>query len=183
MNNTRPGDRPHPDVRAVRSVLFVCLGNICRSPLAQGLMEHHAAQRGVRDRLTIESCGTGAWHVGNPPDPRTLDVAQRNGVRLRSRARQLAAPADFERFDLLLAMDRQNLAAILRQGCPPSKALLFRTFDPTSWHAPEQDPWNLEVPDPYHGGPAGFEDGFAMVHRTTCALLDAMFAPDATARS
>lgn len=183
MSANNPSARPHPDVRAVRSVLFVCLGNICRSPLAQGLMEHHAEQRGVRDQLTIESCGTGAWHVGNPPDPRTIDVARRNGVRLASRARQLAPPGDFDRFDLLLAMDRQNLSAILRHGCPSHKALLFRTFDPISWPDPEQDPWNLEVPDPYHGGPAGFEDGFAMVHRTTRALLDAMFAQDATART
>ena len=170
------------DLSRVRSVLFVCLGNICRSPLAQGVMEHLAVQRGVRDLLTVESCGTGAWHIGEPPDPRTIDVAQRNGVRLASRARQLAPQTDFARFDLLLAMDRLNHAAVLRSGCPEHKALLFRVFDPVARADPENDAWNLEVPDPYHGGPAGFDENFAMVHRTVGALLDGMFAQDTTAR-
>lgn len=168
------------DLSRVRSVLFVCLGNICRSPLAQGVMEHLSAQRGVRSLLTIESCGTGAWHVGERPDPRTIEVAQRNGVRLSSRARQLAPATDFARFDLLLAMDRRNLSSILRAGCPGHKALLFRTFDPIARADPENDPWNLEVPDPYHGGPAGFDDSFAMVRRTVQAMLDEMFAQDTT---
>lgn len=171
---------PRPEIRHVRSVLFVCLGNICRSPLAQGVLEHLADRRGVRDRLTIESCGTGSWHIGELPDPRTIDVARRNGITLRSRARMLDPASDFHRFDLLLAMDSHNLAGILRAGGPAHKSMLFRTFDPqalpdTNPHA--ASPGNLDVPDPYHGGPDGFDLGFRMVHRTAMALLDGIFPP------
>ena len=174
---------PRPDIQSVRSILFVCMGNICRSPLAQGVLEHLADKRGVRSHLTIESCGTGAWHIGEPPDPRTIAVAQRNGIVLRSRARQLNPASDFQRFDLLLAMDTQNLDGILRAGGPAHKAILFRTFDPQQAKAqPDTENAaaggrNLDVPDPYHGGPSGFEDGFTMVHRTAMALLDGIFPP------
>ena len=166
-----------PDIRHVRSILFVCMGNICRSPLAQGVLEHLADDRGVRSQLTIESCGTGAWHIGESPDPRTVAVALRNGIHLRSRARQLDPETDFQRFDLLLAMDRQNLAGVLRAGGPIHKSLLFRTFDPQIHPDPHGRPGNPEVPDPYHGGPDGFDLGFQMVHRTAMALLDGIFPP------
>ncbi len=151
------------------------MGNICRSPLAQGVLEHLAAERGVREQLTIESCGTGGWHVGERPDPRTIDVARRNGIVLSSRARRLDPRSDFHRFDLLLAMDRNNLESVLHEGGPAHKSMLFRTFDPAARPDPESLLGNLEVPDPYHGGPDGFELGFKMIHRTAAALLDGMF--------
>lgn len=144
------------------SVLFVCLGNICRSPLAQGVLEQLATERGVRDRLLIESCGTGAWHVGNAPDPRTIDVALRNGVALRSRARQFDAARDFERFGLILAMDKRNQRDILSgagSNADERKVRLFLEFaDPAL-----AEPHGLEVPDPYYGGPQGFDLMYQLV--------------------
>lgn len=144
------------------SVLFVCLGNICRSPLAQGVLEHLATERGVRDRLLIESCGTGAWHVGNLPDPRTIDVAFRNGVALRSRARQFDPASDFQRFGLILAMDKRNQRDILSgagANADERKVRLFLEFaDPAL-----AEPHGMEVPDPYHGGAAGFDLMYRLV--------------------
>ncbi len=154
-----------------RSFLFVCLGNICRSPMAQGAFEHLAARRGLREQLTIASAGTGHWHIGHDPDPRTLEVCRDQGIPLTSKGRQLAA-ADFERFDLLLAMDRRNLADILRLGCPPARAALFMSF---ATDAALRDACNLEVPDPYHDGPAEFQHVFTLVRAAAEGLLDAVF--------
>jgi protein-tyrosine phosphatase len=167
-------DRPI-DVRHVRRVMFVCLGNICRSPLAQGVFEHIAEQRGVLDDLVIASSGTGNWHVGNPPDPRSIDVARKHGVPLRSRAQQLAAPAHFDDFDLLLAMDRSNLQTMLRRGCPPSKAALFLSFAPPDTAARHPDAMRtLEVPDPYYGGLEGFDVVYDLVYSAADGLLSAI---------
>lgn len=161
-------------VRGARSVLFVCLGNICRSPLAQGVFEHLAAERGVRDQLLIESCGTGAWHVGNPPDPRTIDVARRNGVTLRSRARQFDPMTDPKRFALILTMDRRNLRDVTRQ-CDETGAARVRLFlefaDPALAGS-----HGLEVPDPYCGGPEGFDLMYLLVRSGASGLLDRLFS-------
>ncbi|MBY0262598.1 MAG: low molecular weight phosphotyrosine protein phosphatase [Phycisphaerales bacterium] len=159
-----------PDVSHVRSLMFVCLGNICRSPMAQGVFEHLAAQRGVRDQLTIASSGTGHWHIGDDPDHRTVRVCSERGVPLSSKGRQLARD-DFDRFDLLLAMDRKNLADILRLGCPHARAALFMAFAPED----ARRSCNLEVPDPYHGGPAEFQHVFTLVSAGAKGLLDAIF--------
>jgi protein-tyrosine phosphatase len=159
-----------PDVRNVRSILFVCLGNICRSPLAQGVLEHLANARGVRDQLNIESRGTGGWHVGDPPDPRTIASAQRNGVALTSRAKQLSR-ADFDRFDLLLAMDDRNRSDILSLGCPAEKIVLFLAFAPEALGATVR--W--QVPDPYTGTTADFDRVYTLVHAGAEGLLDAIF--------
>lgn len=163
------------DVRHVRRVMFVCLGNICRSPLAQGVFEHLAEQRGVREDLTIASSGTGGWHAGNPPDHRSIAVAAKHGVRLQSRAQQLAAPRHFDEFDLLVAMDRSNLDTLLRRGCPTDKAALFLTFAPAALASRHPEAMRtLEVPDPYYGGPEGFDDVFEMVHSAADGLLRAI---------
>jgi len=150
--------------------LFVCLGNICRSPLAQGVFEHLLSERGVREEFTVESCGTGDWHRGQRPDPRAIDVASKHGVELRSRARQLDAKCDFERFELLLAMDRRNLQGLMEAGADPARTRLFLAF------APEQiaRPHALEVPDPYDGGPEQFEEVYQLVHVGAKGLLDAV---------
>ncbi len=153
-----------------RSVLFVCLGNICRSPLAQGVFEHLALQRGVRDQFTIESCGIGDWHVGEAPDERAIAIARRHGIELRSRARQLDAQSDSRRFDLLLAMDRRNLRALLKAGCPAERTRLFLDFAPPHVSGPHAG----EVPDPYYGGPEGFEQVFGLVHAAGEGLLNAV---------
>src|SRR3954447_16701919 len=89
-------------------LLFVCLGNICRSPTAEGVMRRLVRERGLEARVDVESAGTGDWHAGEPPDPRAADAARRRGTDLGGAARQVT-PADFEHFDLLLAMDRDNL--------------------------------------------------------------------------
>ncbi len=169
-------------LRAVRSVLFVCLGNICRSPTAHGVLEHLARERGVRDRLRIESCGTGSWHVGELPDPRTRATALKQGVELVSRARVIKPARDFLThdlggFDLILAMDRQNLSNIRRLGAPVDRSTLFRVFDPLSDHGRIEE--HLEVPDPYDDAPPPvgrmFDEVFEMVRRTSAAMLDRMF--------
>ncbi|MFP3563215.1 low molecular weight protein-tyrosine-phosphatase [Paraburkholderia sp. SIMBA_030] len=138
------------------SICFVCLGNICRSPTAEGVMRHLAAEANLAERILIDSAGTGDWHLGQPPDDRAQRAAGQRGYELAAlRGRQVAA-ADFERFDLLIAMDDKNVAA-LSQICPPAqrdKIRLLMEF------VPETDSrWGgaREVVDPYFGGPEGFE--------------------------
>ena len=132
------------------SILFVCMGNICRSPTAEGVFRARALAAGLSD-LLIDSAGTHGYHVGEPPDPRSQQCAARRGIDLsRQRARQVTA-ADFARFDRILAMDADNLAA-LRAICPPQyrhKLALFMQYASRSGA--------MEVPDPYLGGAGGFE--------------------------
>lgn len=150
--------------------LFVCLGNICRSPLAEGIYLHLIRERGWEHRFHAESAGMGEWHIGEPPDPRARETAARNGVKLASVCRQVARE-DFEDFDLLLAMDRSNRDALLER-CPAplrGKIRLMREFDPET--TPETDP---EVPDPYHGNARGFDRVFEMLDRSCRALLESL---------
>lgn len=147
-------------------VLFVCLGNICRSPLARVLFERHVTVRGVGDRFLIDSCGTGNWHVGGPADDRTIAVARRRGVDLRHVARQLDSPADFARFEHIIAMDANNVRTILSRGGPAARVTLLRSY----LDGP------LDVPDPYHGTNQDFEDVHELVDRATAALLERLIA-------
>ncbi len=166
---------PTPQPRPAHSrILFVCMGNICRSPLAEGIFAHLAGARGVRSNFTIDSCGTGGWHAGEPPDPRTLAIASRYGVPLDHAARQLS-PADFDRFDLLLAMDRDNLRGLnsIRANCP--RVRLIRQFDPAfAPTTPGADVSAPDVPDPYYGGAEGFDRMYHMLHTACTGLLDAL---------
>jgi len=147
-------------------VCFVCLGNICRSPLAQGVFEALVKQEGLQDRIIISSAGVGNWHVGSSPDSRMQQAARKHGIHLNSRARQFQA-SDFKRMDLVLAMDHSNLST-LQQMRPAAelhdKLFLFRSFDP-------ENNGDLEVPDPYYGGDKGFETVFQMVERTCPKVL------------
>ncbi len=147
------------------SVLFVCLGNICRSPLAEGVFRHLVEQEGLADRFEIDSAGTGAWHVGERADARSTLVAEQHGIELSSRARQVE-PEDFERFDYIIAMDRDNLRTLERMsatnGSEPRIELL-RMYEA------ERD--GDEVPDPYYGGASGFENVYKMVKRSCEGLL------------
>ena len=156
-----------------RRILFVCLGNICRSPLAEGVFRHLVQERGLGDRWEVDSAGTGAWHAGELPDPRSRDVARRGiGIVLDSRARQVTA-TDFHDFDYVVAMDRQNLRDLERlrkRHGGDAEIFLLRDHDP--------EPGDGEVPDPYYGGPQGFETVLAMVLRSCEALLDDLESGD-----
>lgn len=147
-------------------ICFVCMGNICRSPTAHGVMEKLVRDSGLADHVTIDSAGTGAWHVGELPDARSRAHAKQRGLRLDHRARQLVH-ADFERFDLLVVMDEDNLRHVQRmlgRRAAPRVALL-RSFDPTA-------PTGAEVPDPYAGGAAGFEEVLDQCERACAGLLE-----------
>jgi protein-tyrosine phosphatase len=158
-------------------ILFVCAGNICRSPTAEGVMRSLLRAEGLEDRIEVDSAGTGAWHAGEPPDPRATEAARTRGVALDGAARQVAA-ADFDRFDLLLAADRENLRALLARAPDASaraKVRLLREFDPVSAAAGD-----LEVPDPYYGGRHGFERVLDIVEAACRGLLDDVRAAGAT---
>jgi protein-tyrosine phosphatase len=149
-------------------VLFVCLGNICRSPTAEGVMRRLVREAGLEDRITIDSAGTGGWHVGSAPDERATAAARRRGITLEGQARTVAA-ADFDDWDLLIAMDRDNQRELLRRApdaAAREKVKLLREFDPASVASGE-----LEVPDPYYGGERGFEDVLDIVDAACRGLL------------
>jgi protein-tyrosine phosphatase len=147
-------------------VLAVCLGNICRSPAAEAAIAEAASAAGVD--IEVDSAGTGAYHVGEPPDERMRRAAAEAGLAISGRARQFE-PADFETFDLIVVMDRSNLRDVV--GLAPDEAAigrvrLFRSFDPTAD--------DLDVPDPYYGGPDGFARVVAMVRRAAAGLVAEM---------
>lgn len=150
-------------------LLFVCMGNICRSPTAEGVMRHLVAARGLEGEIEIDSAGTGGWHVGSPPDDRSARVAAGRGIVLEGAARQVRA-SDFEDFDLLLCADGSN-ARDLRRLAPDAEAAakvrLLREFDPVS-----ASTGDLDVPDPYYGGPDGFDHVLDLVEAACAGLLD-----------
>ncbi len=154
-------------------LLFVCLGNICRSPTAEGAMRSLLISEGLAEAVEIDSAGTGDWHVGHAPDHRSAGVAAARGIELSGQARQVA-PADFESYDLILAMDRNNYADLL--ALAPDEARdrirLLREYDPDAVAAGE-----LEVPDPYYGGPDGFEDVLDLVTRACEGLIETEVRP------
>ena len=148
-------------------ILFVCMGNICRSPTAEGVMRRLLEDAGLGDRVEVESAGTGGWHVGEPPDERATLAARRRGVTLEGAARQVRAD-DFRRFDLLIALDRSNLRELLMRAPDEEaadKVRLLREFDPAA-------DGGLDVPDPYYGGDGGFETVLDMVEAACRGLLD-----------
>jgi protein-tyrosine phosphatase len=147
-------------------ILFVCMGNICRSPTAEGVARAIAKKKGVFDQFEFDSAGTHGYHVGKPPDARARAVAATRGYDLSPlRARQVNE-FDFERFDHVLAMDRDNLE-LLRQACPEQHHAKLRLFLEFAANAPGD-----EVPDPYYGGPEGFERVLDMVEDAANGLLD-----------
>lgn len=146
-------------------VLFVCLGNICRSPLAEGVFTHLVKQAGLQDVVEVDSAGTHAYHVDEPPDPRAQDTARQYGIDIGHLRGRQATALDIERFHYILAMDRENYSN-LRAICPPgleSKIRLFLEF------APQRS--EREVPDPYFGGASGFHRVLDMVEEAANGLL------------
>jgi protein-tyrosine phosphatase len=143
-------------------VLMVCLGNICRSPTAEAVLRHKLAAAGMGERVEVDSAGTGGWHVGDPPDLRSQRHAARRGYDLSTLRARRVSEADFERFDLILAMDEDNLAELERLR-PPGGCAELRLFA------------GRPVPDPYSGGAAGFEQVLDLVE-ATCDTLAAELA-------
>jgi protein-tyrosine phosphatase len=145
------------------------MGNICRSPTAEGVFRRLVRDEGLGEDIEIDSAGTGDWHVGEPPDSRSAEAALRRGIDLEGSARQFAR-ADFERFDLILAMDERNRDALLELAPDDdarAKVRLFREFDPAS-----NGGGDLDVPDPYFGGEQGFEHVLDLVDAAARGLLD-----------
>ena len=139
-------------------ILCVCLGNICRSPMAQGAIERRAVQ--ARLEILVDSAGTGAWHIGKPPDARALKIAAGRGYdNSEQRARQVR-PADFAEFDLIVGMDGSNVSE-LRRRAPPDAAARIELFHPDG----------LDIPDPYYGGPEDYEHALDLVEHAADALI------------
>ena len=168
-------DSPTPSSEAAPSrsatdpirVLFVCMGNICRSPLAEGHFLHLLEEEGLADRFEIDSAGTGPWHVGEAPDARMRSTARGRGLNLNDlRARQVQR-RDLYAYDHVFVMDKTNLhdtLALDPDGDHGTRVRLYREFDPT--------PETYQVPDPYKGGRKGFENVYDIVERTNRAILD-----------
>lgn len=161
---------------AKTAILFVCLGNICRSPLAEGIFHDVAAERGQEMRFLIDSAGTGGWHAGEPPDPRSIAVAARHGIDIAMQRARKVVLADFARFDIMLGMDASTVD-ILKATAPTqprSRIAHIAEFAGLG---------RRDVPDPYYGGPEGFETVYRMIRETSEALLEELCARDTSAPS
>ncbi|MGB1416190.1 MAG: low molecular weight protein-tyrosine-phosphatase [Synechococcus sp.] len=157
-----------------QKLLFVCLGNICRSPAAEGVFLHLLKRRGLEDQFVVDSAGTGGWHVGNPADQRMRAAASRRGIELPSRARQISLD-DLSSFDLVLTMDDDNLAAV-RSLAREAGAGATATIRPMLSYARSFS--ESEVPDPYYGGEAGFEHVLDLLEDACANLLDQISRPN-----
>jgi protein-tyrosine phosphatase len=153
-----------------KKILFVCMGNICRSPLAEGVFKHLVKEAGRGEEFEIDSCGTGGWHAGELADPRSRAVAQKYGLTLTHRARQFQK-ADFDTFDLIVVMDRENKSDLASfTNLKPEQTAKMKLL--REWDAKANG--DLDVPDPYYGGPEGFETMYQMVARSAKKLLESL---------
>lgn len=155
------------DYMRIKSVLFVCLGNICRSPLAEVILVKHIKQKGWEHLFHVDSAGTGHWHIGEPAHVESIRVAKQNGIDLSvHRARQVEC-ADFDKYEHIVAMDTSNLDNLnaLKKD-KNSDICLIREFDSNCTH--------IDLPDPYFGGPAGFDEVFEILDRTCLKYLEAI---------
>lgn len=147
------------------NVLFVCLGNICRSPTAEGIFRQMVTSAGLDGRITADSAGTSDWHVGEPPDRRSQAAAKRRGIDLSNLRGRQVQPADFDRFHYVIAMDASNFAKLSALAPPPRRDRLHMMLD----FAPELGV--REVPDPYSGGEAGFETVLDLLETASQGLI------------
>lgn len=150
-------------------LLFICLGNVCRSPLAEAVFAKIAADLGVTGAFQPDSAGTNAYAAGSPPDPRMQKTARRHGIPMEHASRMFVTD-DFDRFDLILAADRVNLeraSRLARTGSDRKKIRLLRDYDPES-------PRGSDIPDPYYGGQDGFEQVYEMTVRACDGLIRAL---------
>jgi protein-tyrosine phosphatase len=146
-------------------VLFVCMGNICRSPLAQGVFEDLVRREGLEDEVFVDSAGTGSWHVGHPPDERAQRSARSRGLDLSTQRARRVTPDDCRDFDYVMTMDEENyraVSALCREGGADVRSFLD--------YAPDHP--ETEVPDPYYGGPDGFEHVLNLVEEASEGLLE-----------
>ncbi len=148
---------------------MVCLGNICRSPTAEAALRAELEAAGLADRVEVDSAGTGDWHLDEPPDARMTEAAAEEGITLRGRSRQVATAADLEPFDLILAMDLQNLADLRAMTAGDedlaARIRLYRDFEPDGVAV------GKGVPDPYYGGPDGFAEVVGIVRRAARGVV------------
>jgi protein-tyrosine phosphatase len=149
-------------------ILFVCTGNICRSPTAEGVMRKVAESSDMADLLEIDSAGTHGYHVGDPPDERSQSAARQRGYDISGLRGRRVSPDDFHRFDLILAMDREHLA-ILEASRPRQAGCRIGLFLEYSRNFVER-----EVPDPYYGGPAGFDHVLDLIEDAATGLLESL---------
>ncbi|MEE2996657.1 MAG: low molecular weight protein-tyrosine-phosphatase [Pseudomonadota bacterium] len=147
-------------------VLFVCTGNICRSPTAEGIFKNLLSERCLTDRIEADSAGIGSWHAGDPPDTRSTETALTHGVDIRDQRARILRPQDFKFFNLLLAMDAGHYTA-MNQACPSG---LQSRIEMLMKYAPESG--ISDVPDPYYGSGDGFERVFEMIEIASKGLLD-----------
>lgn len=163
---------PESPSKARIRVLMVCMGNICRSPTAEAVLRRKLVAAGLGDDVEVDSAGTHAYHEGSPPDERSQNVAAKRGYELGQLRARRVKPQDYQVFDLLLAMDWDNLA-MLEQDCPSDQQIrrklrrLTEFVPPQSSHAGAQT-----VPDPYYGGPAGFEFVLDLVEHACDGLVE-----------
>lgn len=152
------------------AILFVCMGNICRSPTAEGVFRARALAAGLADTLLIDSAGTHAYHVGEAPDRRSQGFAAERGINLSTQQARKVVRADFTQFDLIMAMDKDNLA-LLKAGCPDEHQHKLKLFMSYATHSPSD-----VVPDPYYGGASGFDTVLDYIEDASDGLIDALKA-------
>lgn len=150
--------------KAPDSILFVCLGNICRSPLAEGVFRATLAAAGRSVDVRLDSAGTGGWHAGSAPDPRSIAIAARHGIDISGQKARKVVGDDFRRFDLILGMDRSNVEDLRRLAPAEARERVHLFLDYAGMTG-------REVPDPYYGGPDGFADVYRMIREASEAIV------------
>jgi protein-tyrosine phosphatase len=147
------------------AVLFVCLGNICRSPLAEGVFRQTAAELGLQDSFVVDSAGTGGWHAGSAPDPRSTAIASQYGIDISNQKCRKVSDADFSDFDFIFGMDESNIDDLLRRAPANAHHKIHHFMDYALGV-------RIDIPDPYYGGADGFETVYRMIREGSAALIE-----------